>query len=82
MYRISCLVSVVYPLVYLMSVTLLREADSGCLSKQHAVHVPLPYDGLSHLNLLPALLLQGLQLNLGFLQTLLQFTTSVTDHLS
>ena len=65
-----------------VSLTLLREADSCCLSQQHTVHVPLPHDGLSHLYLLAALLPQRLQLYLGFTQTLLQFTTPVTDHLS
>lgn len=81
-YRMSCLVSTPCDLVYLLSVTLLREADSSCLSQQHTVHVPLPHNGLGHLDLLAALLLQGLQLSLGFLQTLLQFTTPVTVHLS
>lgn len=73
--------STVYNLVYLLSVTLLREADSGCLSQQHTVHVPLPHDGLRHLHLLAALLLEGLQLTLGFLQTLFQLATPVTVNL-
>lgn len=71
-----------HKLVHLLLFTLLREADSCCLSQQHAVHVPLPHNGLSHLDLLAALLLQGLQLKVGFVKTLLQFTTSVTDNLA
>lgn len=52
-------------------VTLLREGDSSGLSQQHTVHVPLPHDGLGHFYMLAALLPQGLDLTLGFLQTLL-----------
>lgn len=65
-----------------MSVTLLWEADSSCLCQQHTVHVPLPGNGLSHFNLLAALVFQGLQLSLGFVQTLFQFTTPVKIHTS
>ncbi len=78
----SCHASTECNSVYILSVTLLREGDSSGLSKQHTIHVPLPHDGLSHLHLLVALFLQGLQLNLGFLQTLLEFTTPVTVHFS
>lgn len=75
MCRFFCCASIVK---LCLSVTLLWEADSSCLSQQHTVHVPLPHNGLCHLNLLVALLLQGLQLDLGFVQTLLQFSTPVT----
>lgn len=65
------------------AVTLLREADSGGLSQQHPVQVPLPHDGLGDLHLLAALLVQGLQLQLGFVKALLQFTTpGEKDHFS
>lgn len=60
------------------ALTLLREGPSCSLGQQHAVHVPLPHDGFCHLNLLAALLFQGLQLSLGPRQTHFQLHTTLT----